>query len=838
MSWRAHVVVIGAGAGGLSAARSLHEAGARVTVLEARDRIGGRILTLRDASTAIPVELGAEFVHGRADELRPWLREALARTVDIGGTRWQARRGSPRRVRDFWEQLDRVMGRLPSRREPDRSFAEFLAARPGGRTLAVERRLAEQFVRGFHAADPRRVGVHALGDGGSPGDDVRERALERVVDGYDRVLVPAARTLGSRIRLSSLVTAIEWRRHAVRVRYVSPRGRAHPPLAARAAVVTVPLGVLQATPPDTGAIRFDPPIARSGALSGLAMGDVVRVVFLFRDRFWSRELDGLSFLHTSDATFPTWWTAYPDTTPLLVAWCGGPAARALSGFATGAVAARALGSLSRAVGVPLHRLARDVRRVWMHDWMNDPFARGAYSYQLVGGADAPRDLARPIAGTLFFAGEATDAEGSTGTVHGAIASGTRAARQVLRALAACVLMLGVAGPARAQTESRWRIAGNGRPTLQLPFGEIVFRGRVAATVQTPSRDRGTMRPDPGWQTRRVQVEGTLFERVEFEVSREFGDAEEPERDMFANIRFDRAFELRAGQFKVPFGHDALIGGANLDFVYRSLAGRRLAPGRDLGVMAHGRVKGRRLAYQAGVFRRDGDNARTDETRGGRNAVAGRLVVAPFATSANRAVAALEIGGAVVTSDLVDALGLRGRTMFGEGVFFDRVFVNGRRLRRGVELAWAHGPASLSGEWMRVTDQRLDMGPAGEALPGIHATGWYVAATWVLTGERKDGRVNPEHSLFRGGRGALEVVARVERLSFAADATAPPVDSALVTTPAANADRAATVGLTWYLTRHLKITGAAVFESIADADRSPRPGHGRVPTAVVQFQAAL
>jgi phosphate-selective porin OprO and OprP len=413
----------------------------------------------------------------------------------------------------------------------------------------------------------------------------------------------------------------------------------------------------------------------------------------------------------------------------------------------------------------------------------------------------------------------------------------RRGRHLAATLGWCALVAAT-GPASAQTPSGLRLADNGRPTLQLPFGEIVFRGRVATTVQTPSRDRGTVRPDPGWQTRRLQVEGTLFENVEFEVSREFGDADEPERDMFANIRFDRAFELRVGQFKLPFGHDALIGGANLDFVYRSLAGRQLAPGRDLGVMAHGRLKGRRLTYQAGVFRRDGDNARTDQTRGGRNAIAGRLVVAPFLSSGNPALAALQVGGAVVTSELVDSLGLRGRTVFGEGVFFDRVFVNGRRLRRGVEVSWAHGPASLSGEWMRVSDQRLDMGPAGEALPVLSATGWYVAATWVLTGERKDGRVNPEHSLFGDGRGALELIARVERLSFAADSAAAAVVSPLVATPPANADRAATVGLAWYLSRHLKVTGSAVFESIADAHRSPRPGNGRVPTAVVQLQAAL
>jgi phosphate-selective porin OprO and OprP len=414
------------------------------------------------------------------------------------------------------------------------------------------------------------------------------------------------------------------------------------------------------------------------------------------------------------------------------------------------------------------------------------------------------------------------------------------ARRVAGALGLCAVVAGAGAPASAQTQtpSGLRIADNGRPTLQLPFGEIVFRGRVATTVQSPSRDRGTPRPDPGWQTRRLQVEGELFEKVEFEVSREFGDADEPERDAFANVRFSRAVELRAGQFKMPFGHDALIGGANLDFVYRSLAGRQLAPGRDLGVMVHGRLKGRRLTYQAGLFRRDGDNARTDQTRGGRRAVAGRIVVAPFLSSPNPALAAVQLGGALVTSRLDDALGLRGRTVFGEGVFFDRVFVNGRRWRRGVEASWAHGPASLYGEFMHVSDERLDMGPSGEALPGVTASGWYVAGTYVLTGERKDGRVNPEHSLFGDGHGALELIARLERLSFATSSTPAAVVSPLVVPPVPNADRVATVGLAWYLTRHLKITGSAVFESIRDPERSPVPGSGRVPTAVVQFQAAL
>jgi len=420
------------------------------------------------------------------------------------------------------------------------------------------------------------------------------------------------------------------------------------------------------------------------------------------------------------------------------------------------------------------------------------------------------------------------------------------ARAWPRALAACALLTGLAAGASAQTVPDDGVPGDrpglhlderGRPTVQFPFGKVVLRGRVGTLVQSPSRDRGAERPDPDWQTRRLQVEGTLFKKVEFELSREFGDAAEPERDAFANIRFDRAFELRVGQFKMPFGHDALVGGNNLDFVYRSMAGRQLAPGRDLGVMAHGRTRSRRFTYQAGVFRRDGDNARTAQTRGGRRALAGRVVMAPFVSSGHPALAPLQIGGALVTSRLDDQLGLRGRTVFGEGVFFDRVFVDGRRLRRGLEASWAHGPTSLSWEYMRVSDQRLGMGASGEALPGIRSSGWYAAGTWVLTGERKDGRVDPEHSLFGDGIGALELIARVERLSFAPATALAPV-SPLAVMLAANADRVTTVGLAWYLNRYLKATGSAVFESIRDPERSPVAHSSRVPTAVVQLQAAI
>jgi phosphate-selective porin OprO/OprP len=414
------------------------------------------------------------------------------------------------------------------------------------------------------------------------------------------------------------------------------------------------------------------------------------------------------------------------------------------------------------------------------------------------------------------------------------------------ALLVCGLaVLGSARHASAQPvqadpeEAPVRLDKNGRPTLTLPFGEVQLRGRIASTLQSPSFDRGSSTPESGWQTKRLQVEGTLFKRLEFEISREFGDADEPERDAFANLRLNRRFEVRAGQFKMPFGRDALTGGANLDFVSRSLVGRQLAPGRDLGVMAHGRLAGRAFTYQAGIFRGDGDNARTSQTRGGSRAVAGRFIVAPFAAASNRALAALQIGGAMVASGLDHQLGLRGRTVFNQTVFFDRIFVDGRRLRRGLEAAWAHGPVSLTWERMTVTDQRLGMGTDGAAMPNLQATGWYLAGSWTITGERKDGRVEPRRSLFDGGRGALELTARLERLAFGVPADAPALTDPLAVIPAGNTDRATTVGLAWYVNRFVKINGNAVFESVRDPQRSPAPEKdGRFPTAVVQFQIAL
>jgi phosphate-selective porin len=380
---------------------------------------------------------------------------------------------------------------------------------------------------------------------------------------------------------------------------------------------------------------------------------------------------------------------------------------------------------------------------------------------------------------------------------------------------------------------------NGRPTLRIgTFADIQLRGRLETTSRRPDSDVGLDATGLQWRTRRLQVEGTVLRRIEFEVSREFGDSEEPERDAFVNLRLSRPLEVQAGRFKVPFGRDTLTGGANLDFVYRSLVGRQISPGRDVGVMAHGRL-GRTVSYEAGLFRRDGDNARTVDTHGGNEAHAARVVVAPFASRNGSPLEDLEFGAAIMRSRLDDALGLRGRTVFGDGEFFDRVFVNGRRLRRGVEGFWAAGPVSISGEYVSVSDERLGMGLSGEALPSVHAAGWYLAGTWTVTGERKNGRVNPRRSLFQGGAGAVEVAVRLERLAF--DQVSHPgtrFDAPLTEKLAPNGERVLTLGTAWYPNRYAKVLGNLVFEVVDDPSRSPAPRDGRFTSAVLLLQFAL
>jgi monoamine oxidase len=436
------VVIVGAGVAGLAAARELRARGARVVVLEARDRIGGRILTRRVSNLPVPIELGAEFLHGDAPETGSIARERGLLRVEVVGERWRRDRGRLSRFDDFWKRLSVVLRRLDPERDPDRSFHEYLAERPGGRGAALARRHAREFVEGFHAADATRIGERTLALGEEPGATGEAQRIGRLVSGYDGIPAALADGLEDAIRLRAVVERVTWARGRARVDARDARGRQRR-VDARAAIVTVPLGVLQAAPGARGALVLDPEPARlCEHLGGLEMGAVVRVALELREPLWrevkvageDEALAGLTFLHAPELPIPVWWTAFPTDAPLMVGWAGGPAARRLARLGRAALARLATDTLARALGMTRTRVSRAVRAVHTHEWLGDPFARGAYSYALVGGADVPRKLGRPSSGTLVLAGEATAPEGANATVDGAIAEGKRAARAIARSL--------------------------------------------------------------------------------------------------------------------------------------------------------------------------------------------------------------------------------------------------------------------------------------------------------------------------------------------------------------------------------------------------------------------
>jgi monoamine oxidase len=423
------VLVIGAGAAGLAAARELSGAGYRVDVLDARDRIGGRIRTVRPGGWPVPVELGPEFIHGHPAETWKLVRAAALGPIRVPD---RHRRGGGQRVPagEFWERIGKILApvRLSA---PDLAFSEFLRRR---RDLSRgERRLALDFVEGFHAADARQISARSIAMQEKKTEEPGGEAQYRLFEGQDRLGIALAESLDRhrvRIRLGCPVGGVRWRRGRVDV--AGSGGRTGEfRVSARAVVVTAPIGVLKAPAGARGSIRFEPAVpGLDRALSFLRAGNVAKLVFRFRESFWNEEE---SFLHFPGSRIPIWWTAAPVSAPMLTAWSGGPRAEELLSIGRNGLRDLALEDLCRGLRVNLHRVRALLAGFDFHDWRSDPYARGAYSYAAVGGTSAQKFFGRPISRTIFFAGEAADRE-RIGTVEAALASGRRAGRAVVRAL--------------------------------------------------------------------------------------------------------------------------------------------------------------------------------------------------------------------------------------------------------------------------------------------------------------------------------------------------------------------------------------------------------------------
>jgi phosphate-selective porin OprO and OprP len=343
--------------------------------------------------------------------------------------------------------------------------------------------------------------------------------------------------------------------------------------------------------------------------------------------------------------------------------------------------------------------------------------------------------------------------------------------------------------------------------------------------------------------RRLGIEGEILNMVDYQIERELGVEREPWRDVYLNYKqFDFA-EVRVGKFKLPFGLDENTSSTNRDFVYRSRIGDLLSPGRDRGIMVHGRVLDRDvLEYEFGAFAHDGRNARTnnpDRVHGGRT-VAGRANVQPF-RSTKSLLSDLAIGVAFTTSTVPEGFpGVRGRTALDLPFYQPDLWVNGQRRRIGLQARWRPGPFSIKSEYIRLTDERLGQGVDDGDLSPFLAAGWYVSGTWAVTGEQKaDGLVRPARPFLQGGFGAIELSARIEGVRFGSIANdGTPSSGPRADVVLGNSDRIGTFGFNWYLNRWIKIQANIIREAIRE------PAEGQVPSAptfwsrVLRFQLSI
>jgi monoamine oxidase len=434
----ADAIVIGAGAAGLAAARGLAGRSVRVVLLEARDRIGGRVWSRPVPRTATPVEMGAEFIHGRGELTMLLLRDAGMAAIDTGGERWTCSEdGELRREdRDLLSVAEIV--EAAHALADDESVDRFLRRLEGDEATRETATATRAFVEGFDAADPAIASARAIAYEWRSGVDF---AMARPLGGYRRMfdhLRDACVAAGVQICLSTIVRRISWRRGVVAID-ANCCGEPQT-IHARAAILTLPIGVLRHSGDET-AVAFDPhlPSAKIEALRSIEMGHVVKVALWFRAAFWERIRNGryrdAAFFRCEQQPFPTYWTQLPVRSELVVAWVGGPRAIALSGVAEADLIERALSGFGALFDQP-ELVRKEFEGGLTHDWSHDPFARGAYSYVAVGGGDARAALAAPVDDTLFFAGEATSTDGQSGTVNGALETGERAAAEAVASLGA------------------------------------------------------------------------------------------------------------------------------------------------------------------------------------------------------------------------------------------------------------------------------------------------------------------------------------------------------------------------------------------------------------------
>jgi len=403
------VVVIGAGIAGLVTARELSSS-FDVVILEALSRFGGRIDTITDSGFSVPVESGAEFVHGRAENSIELLEEAKLNYKPVEGTFYKTSKGRLIAQDGTVEGWDVLLSKMASLKE-DMTLHQFLSTYFEGERNAEIRKQAIAFAEGFDIAAIEKVSVQSLYKEWSD-----QSGDNRVDGGYSKLveyLVAQCRKQGCTLITNSIVQEINWNGEQVLVKTLN-----NIIYSGEYCVLTASVGILQSSALKS-AITFIPALPEyRSAFHQIGFGNVVKVVLEFAEVFWAKDA-GFFF---SEEQFPTWWTQLPMEVPVLTGWAGGTAADLLKELNEAELLDIAIRSVSSIFNLSMEDIQKKIKTAQVFNWHKEPFTAGAYSYHLPETPKALDILTHPVGGKLYFAGEGLYSGPHPGTVEAAIVS--------------------------------------------------------------------------------------------------------------------------------------------------------------------------------------------------------------------------------------------------------------------------------------------------------------------------------------------------------------------------------------------------------------------------------
>ena len=414
------VIVIGGGISGLNAAVHLAKNGIRVLLLEARSRLGGRILS--EVFHSVPVELGAEFIHRQQGCFYNYIHQLNLQTYNPHSSNNGFSHTKKNGLQNFNFSTSKLLKKafyFFSNFSEDISIAEAFDQIPKDTFSKQELLSIKNWIEAYHALDVSKASLKFIL---AEDSEVTTIKLKTTYSSIIKNLEKEIYNLGIEIKFNHIVHHIDWADDIIKIVVNNDTS-----FFTKKVLLTVPISMLK-----NQSIKFNPLLSKEKALSCFEMGLVEKVNIILR----KNPLDlRFTFLYSQDTLFNYWLhTAINSEYFILTAWVGGARASQIQGFNEQKVKEAAIYSLSQISSCSQKELEKNVCQIFYHNWSHDSFSQGAYSYITPGGMNGPDLLAKPVDKKLYFAGEATSQNNQTSTVHGGFESGERVAKKILSSL--------------------------------------------------------------------------------------------------------------------------------------------------------------------------------------------------------------------------------------------------------------------------------------------------------------------------------------------------------------------------------------------------------------------